>query len=361
MIYLCLGIAIVLGPTIDSLSHRAPQILQGTFGSVRGQHYFLHPNILRETRSKRVDYFIVPLLFASLFSRLVLAAVIGKRFDNLLVWAALSIVAAATMRGFQEISHYALHGSLVPDRSFGLALADICAQAMLIKPHIGQRVQTHVILHHPNVNDEAVDPNIQDYIRLGFQPPMSNLRFLHWIIYPLSPHGIYASMSERLQVIRTGNPLRLLAPLAMIYLISLCGGFASVFFVYLIPLLTLYPWFAWLSQLVEHRWFTGGKHSRAGEYSSGRTLILRGVPGILTKWLILPFGDAYHLAHSLYPTIRWNYLSSIHFILLRFDHEYAAAKNEGLIFARDHGLSVFTDLKRSLVLQSHGDNLEAIQ
>lgn len=350
MIYVYFGILVLLGPALDMLFHRAPAMPNGGYGSTQSQHYLLQPEFLRLTKCKRIDYLLVPLLFTSLYSRLALLAILCKSLSHPVVWIGGAVLAAATMRGLQEISHYALHGSLLPNRQWALTFADVCSQAILMRPSIQRRFRTHILLHHPNVNDEAVDPNVQEFIKLGFRPPMSSRRFWTMILYPLTLRGIYGTFCDRLDVIRNSNPVRLLAPAVLISVLFILGGVASVLVAYVIPLLILYPFFAWLSQLIEHRWFAPSVHSRpTGEYASGRALVSNTALDIIAMRLILPFGDAYHLAHSLYPSVRWNYLSKVHSILLRSDKEYAACRNDGLIFSSHRGTSVFADLKLSMV------------
>ena len=81
----------------------------------------------------------------------------------------------------------------------------------------------------------------------------------------------------------------------------------------LVPAVLIWlPWLSWLSAVCEHSWFDA-RHATARtswerEIACGKRTHFRGLLGWITRLLIFPIGDAYHLAHSLFPTLHFRHL-----------------------------------------------------
>lgn len=96
---------------------------------------------------------------------------------------------------------------------------------------------------------------------------------------------------------------------------ALAFGWPATVFAFVLPRLLLYPQLAWMSLLVEHRWFDA-------EPVTGPPVViesarcLRLYPrnrafALLARSTWLPYGDLYHFAHSAHPAVRWNYLPAL--------------------------------------------------
>jgi fatty acid desaturase len=109
--------------------------------------------------------------------------------------------------------------------------------------------------------------------------------------------------------------LRAAGPVAVTTLMATAFGWQAAVFVFVLPRLLLYPQLAWMSLLVEHRWFdpepvTGPPVA----VEAGRCLRLypRNVLlALVARGTWLPYGDLYHFAHSAHPAVRWNYLPAL--------------------------------------------------
>lgn len=124
----------------------------------------------------------------------------------------------------------------------------------------------------------------------------------------------------------------------------LVRGIRGVVLCYLIPAVTVYPLFAWWSQLVEHRWYQSIQDTgRAREFDSGRVIDAGFFTRRLIEFTVLPFGDSLHLAHSLYPSVRWNYLPAIHRIHMQADPRYRSLRVGGLFFSARSRTSLLKD------------------
>ncbi|WP_206213443.1 fatty acid desaturase, partial [Pseudomonas viridiflava] len=149
----------------------------------------------------------------------------------------------------------------------------------------------------------------------GYVAGISPGGFYALLLYPLTPRGAWVNLttmarSSLLNHSHLTTVVRVVCLLTVAALLYWAGGWKGVLFGWLVPLLTSYPVFAWVSLLTEHRWFVEGtsRDRRDLEYLAGRPTDYFGLTGWLIRVFIAPTSDAYHLAHSLYPGVRWNYL-----------------------------------------------------
>lgn len=101
---------------------------------------------------------------------------------------------------------------------------------------------------------------------------------------------------------------------------------------YFVPLVVLFPQFYWLSQVVEHRWFENvdGLNNQQRELISGRPTLYKDFFGQVVRYSFFPVGDSHHLAHSLFPYMRWSYLGEIDRLLIRNIPKYSENMSQGL-------------------------------
>jgi fatty acid desaturase len=263
-------------------------------------------------RQRRNDYSPILLLFGH-WMEIVGLWLLGARF-GLLAWPLVSLLIAIKYRHLQEVSHYAIHGSLTRTRVFGDMLIEIAAHAPLALPAVSTRRRTHVRLHHPNATKFGVDPNLGDLSSAGMRPGCTRSDFVRSVVFPLTASG----MANTLKVVRLNLEVRpnICWRLPMTFAVVFCLACVDVIngpiFGLLVPRLAIYPMLAWFSLLAEHVWFpTNSGISNPGSVEAARCLRLYvGRPGweILARVSWLPYGDLFHFAHSLHPSIRWNYL-----------------------------------------------------
>ena len=200
-----------------------------------------------------------------------------------------------------------------------------CSSSRSAGATIQARAKHHVQEHHPHVNDPARDPNLIEYVELGFNPPLRAPAFLRLVFFPVTPRGLAATVRSTWAHLRAAPARIVIAASLLVGALALVGGATAAVVCYAIPLFVVYPLLSWWSQLVEHRWFRSRPASGSDrEYASGRVLNV----SRLTRWCleasVLPFGDSLHLAHSMYPGVRWNHLGFLHAVHMERDSQYRA-------------------------------------
>ncbi|MDJ0347564.1 hypothetical protein QMK19_40985 [Streptomyces sp. H10-C2] len=84
---------------------------------------------------------------------------------------------------------------------------------------------------------------------------------------------------------------------------------------FVVPRLLLYPQLAWVSLLVEHRWFDAEPVTGPlAVVEAARCLRLyprNHLLALIARGTWLPYGDLFHYAHSAHPAVRWNYLPTL--------------------------------------------------
>lgn len=184
------------------------------------------------------------------------------------------------------------------------------------------------------MNNPESDPNLAKYIELGFRPGLGLGTKVRLLFFPLAWRGLRSTLTSCWARLRQDRFHRLIAISALSVALYWCGGIRGVVLCYLIPAVTVYPLFAWWSQLVEHRCYQSIQDTgRAREFDSGRVIDAGFFTRRLIEFTVLPFGDSLHLAHSLYPSVRWNYLPAIHRIHMQADPRYRSLRVGGLFFS----------------------------
>lgn len=144
-----------------------------------------------------------------------------KRYDNIVglfpwVWTYLYIASAGIIfyltnswalkfllilfvsgriRTLQEIGHFAIHGSLCPNRKIGIFLSNILYQYPAFMPSAQERRIIHCKVHHRSVNTKD-DPDLIELMDKGFVPGITRNQFLQGVLYPLTFRGIFRRFLE---------------------------------------------------------------------------------------------------------------------------------------------------------------------
>jgi fatty acid desaturase len=252
-------------------------------------------------------------------------------------------------RHLQEVSHFAVHGVLARRGRLNTLLAEVAVHVPLGFVPVAVRRRRHVREHHPNATVAGADPNLTELHRAGLRTGAGVARYVLGTVHPLTPRGASGTVRGLAALWRepgTGR-LRAAGPVIVTAVLALAFGWQAAVFVFVLPRLLLYPQLAWMSLLVEHRWFdpepvTGppvaveaGRCLRLYPLNTLLALVARGT------WL--PYGDLYHFAHSAHPAVRWNYLPALERSLTGPDY-------------RPHALL----LGRSAVLRRHLRALAAV-
>jgi fatty acid desaturase len=190
---------------------------------------------------------------------------------------------------------------------------------------------------------------------IGFVPGMSPARFRLMLFHSFTPRGLAETL--RLSAVGAtrnsswvGAAVRITVVAATLAVFLAAGGWRALVFGYVVPLLTIYPWFSWISLLVEHRWFVECHEDDrvARECINGRPTDYHGVSGWLIKHFVLPATDHYHLSHSLYPHVRWNYVAAVDRALKQRDVRYGAFLSVGLVWPRGDTPSALSELRERM-------------
>lgn len=347
------GLALLLR-AIDGAYHRDRQRVL--------RHLGLAPRgAARDSYYRRCDPIFAVLPFGWNWLEISVAVAMAAHLDHATGWMLLIAFAAARFRALQEVGHTAVHFGLCRARRWQWCLGNVFFQYPCLKPDMAARCVAHVRLHHRNAN-RACDPNIARFQQVGFLPGLTRRKFYAMLFHPLTPAGAI----ETLRAIAAGVSandapagalLRGICVSAVAGLLFAIGGWQGLAFGYVIPLLTIYPWFSWISLLVEHRWFVDcqatDRYTR--ECVNARPTDYPGLSGWLLKHFVFPATDHYHLAHSLYPHVRWNYMPAIDRVLKARDPRYAAFRSEGLLWKRGPIPSALSELQERMTNDVRSD------
>ena len=318
--------------------------------------------IFKGLKFNKWDNYFAPLPFIWTYLLMIACILVFHHSSWAIVKLACIIFIGGKFRCLQEIGHYAIHGTLCPSKKWGYFLTNIFTQFPLFLVDVNVRYQNHVIEHHPNPNTATKDPNLNDFNAIGLVPGISRKKFLYGILYPMTFNGIKEKLSNCLINYATKNKnsylflLRNLVVFSILFPFIYFGLFTELIFLYLIPLIIVYPFFSWMSQVVEHRWFFKEQKPFISkiekEFAYGRPTDYPGISGTIIRHMLFPFGDSYHLAHSLFPYVRWNYLPQVDKILKENCDCYSENISSG-IWAKKRGQhSALSELEERLVAVS---------
>lgn len=310
----------------------------------------------KEQYYRPLDGWFAPLPFLWTWLDIVAAVLLASLYSTPLMWLAVVLWTGGRLRALQEFGHNAVHFALCPNHEWQWWLSNVFYQFPAFKRDMRSRHQTHTLEHHRNPNHPSLDPNRARVHAGGYVAGISPGGFYALLLYPLTPRGAWVNLttmarSSLLNHSHLTTVVRVVCLLTVAALLYWAGGWKGVLFGWLVPLLTSYPVFAWVSLLTEHRWFVEGtsRDRRDLEYLAGRPTDYFGLTGWLIRVFIAPTSDAYHLAHSLYPGVRWNYLPAIDRHLKIHEPRYSNNASEGLLLRRGSAPTALSELYERLV------------
>lgn len=342
-----IGVAILL-QTIDHLYHKSDidNITNSSFKSFEQMR-----SSFSRLGHKRYDNIIGIFPFIWTYLYIASAVILFDMVQTLIIKFILILFVSGKMRTLQEIGHFAIHGSLCPKKELGLFLTNILYQYPTFMPSAEKRLVIHCQIHHRSVNMNN-DPDLIELVDKGLKPGITVSKFWYCVFYPLTCKGIISRILECGSYFTkfsfTSDYIMRLTCITIIVLIFLHLKLYSAFiFLYLVPLLIFYPFFYWLAHLALHRWFEPCDEQiiYKRELAVGRPMEFQGLIGFFIRHTIFPLGDSYHLAHSLFPTVRWNYLFCIDKLLKKQVPAYSDNVTYNLVFTNGNFPSALSELK----------------
>ena len=301
--------------------------------------------------------------FLWIWCDILIAVWLGRLAGDPLAWLFVAIFVGGRMRALQEAAHTAVHSGLCRSKRYQRAIANLFAQWPLGRVDMHHRYIGHVTEHHWHANELDADPNVRRFVAVGVVPGITLADWRRKLWYPFT----LAGFAETLRNLTDGTfrknvhpalvPLRLAVTAGFCVLLWAVGGMSGVMLGFVVPLVTVYPFFSWISVLAEHRWFVrcDATDRKTRECINGRPTDYPGVLGGIVKHLVFPFSDHYHLAHSLYPSLRWNYLPAIDRALREQLARYARYHSVGLVRSRGGRPSALSELCERLTTPDHPD------
>lgn len=306
--------------------------------------------------AKKYDDFIGVFPFIWTYFLIISSILVFSEVNNFLLKIFLILFVTGRYRSLQEIGHFAVHGSLCRKRNFGMWIANIFYQFPLFMPEAYDRRVTHVKIHHNCVN-MSYDPDLIELIDKGFNPGISTFSFWRGVFYPLTFKGIKDRIKECLKYL-SEKPfslsffVRTFVISSIFFLFTIFGFYQELIFLYILPVLFLYPLYYWIAHISLHRWFAECVQDVPyfeRELILGRPTEFKGIIGFIIRHNLFPFGDSYHLAHSLFPAVRWNYLPQIDRILKEKLPDYSKNMTCNLFLKTQKHPSILSDLKERFI------------
>lgn len=273
----------------------------------------------------------------------------------------LALIVGGRLRALHEFSHLSVHGALARSKKWQWALADVAFHYPFARFDSHHRHIHHVKRHHPHSNQPGNDPNIDRLVSAGFVPGLSVPGFYAKLLHPLTPAGVWLTLTGLLAELGLNRSWAGVCQRWGVMLATVAGFFAlfgarGIVFGYVLPRLLVYPTYSWIALIAEHRWFARSSAvGRAREYECGRPTDYSGLSGWLVTSFISPAADHYHLAHSLYPHVRWNHLPEVDRILKQTVPAYATRVSVGLLAKGGDGPSALSELRDRVTDESHPD------
>ncbi|WP_404363600.1 fatty acid desaturase [Corallococcus coralloides] len=279
----------------------------------------------------------------------------AAHFAHPALYVLLVLFVGTRFRALQEAAHTATHSGLCKSRPWQWALSNVFFQYPCFKPDMHHRYTYHVLDHHHHANEPGRDPNVTRFISVGFVPGLTRAQF-HWkLLHPLTAAGFaetFRAMAiNSLRNQRVSNlAVRVLVVAGVVAGFTWAFGPKGLLLGFLLPLVTAYPLYSWLSVLAEHRWYVhcDEEDRVARECINGRPTDYSGPLGWLVKHAIFPATDHYHLAHSIYPHLRWNYVRAVDLALKKKDPRYARHLSHGLFWSSTERPSALSELRDRL-------------
>ncbi|WP_244116909.1 fatty acid desaturase family protein [Burkholderia contaminans] len=325
---------------------------------------FPKSNTIREARKylaqlngRKLDdlFSVFPFVWSYLY--IISAILVSTMISGILVKVVLILFVTGRFRTLQEAGHFAVHGALSKHMKFGLFLANIFYQFPVFMPEAGIRRDTHVRRHHNSVNMPH-DPDLKELEDKNFRPGLTSFKFWLGVFYPITPRGVFDRVKEcganvwadRGQVLHIS--LRAIVVGVILAIFSYFGLYEEMILFYIIPVLITYPLFYWIAHISLHRWYE--KCPEGIDYDSrelvlGRPTEFPGILGLIVRNNVFPLGDSYHLAHSLFPTVRWNHLPMVDKYLKSTFPVYSENITHGLLASSAGRQSILSSLKKTIV------------
>ncbi|MEM7339045.1 MAG: hypothetical protein AAF467_10385 [Actinomycetota bacterium] len=242
---------------------------------------------------------------------------------------AVAVFVGWRLRVLQEVGHVLVHTGLglflfVTDLIWSLPMAQRSAQ---------QRYVRHVELHHGNGTLSTIDPHrasVRSWLMAleslplgdegsGTRPLTRSLGVLAWSDLRLAVFGSEPDGGHRLAVSRQRGIVLLSVLLPLSFLPFASEPVRAAIVGWLIARSVVYPVLAWFSELLEHHWAAGPVDADShvqSELQLGHVL----AADTLLNWLIVvglqPFGERFHMLHSLRPDLSPASLGAAHAELL---------------------------------------------
>jgi fatty acid desaturase len=311
---------------------------------------------------KRFDTLLAPAPFVYCWLE-IFATLLFFRYTDYHPLAALLLVCVSSgrMRALQETGHNALHSALCPSRKFQWFLSNVFFQFPAIKRDMESRFVTHVKEHHPNADIPGKDPNLRRVIRSGMTPGINSVQFIFALLFPVTPRGLWDNIRGNLRDAMSENAnagvvlLRVVVTATFVALFLFLAGWQGLLVGYVLPVLAIYPLFAWWSLLSKHRWhipYDPTLDRRNHDFEHGRATDFDGVTGAIQRYLFFPMSDAYHLAHHMYPYVRFEYFPIIDRNLKIQEPRYTKYISRGMFLESGGQPGALSELYDRLVTQS---------
>ncbi|MBL6447572.1 fatty acid desaturase [Fulvivirga sp. 29W222] len=217
------------------------------------------------------------------------------------IYLVISIILASSWRRFEILVHEASHNNVFKTKSFNRKFEFLFSYPVFLD------VNTYCMLHgqhHRLIGDFNSDPDLLIYEKWGLHDLPNNKRWV-MIIRPLS---LYFSLEffkvtfKNFWVKKKKRINKVIFWMLIVTCIALTNSWSQVGLIYGIPFFVVLPILRFYARANEH----------TGVDFSDNELNARNNLGLFNRYVLHPYGDAYHQIHHLYPNIPFYNLSTAH-------------------------------------------------
>jgi fatty acid desaturase len=238
-----------------------------------------------------------------------------------LVYLPLLVIIGSRMRGLENLSHEASHGLLFSNRKLNDWVGSLfCASPVLIILSVFRWFHKQ---HHIYLGDSSKDPDLKRLLKKDLVKDVSSQKLKNVLLGMFSPINTVIYLKELLPYSGSTKDVqvsdrftRAFFWLVVLLIVALSNSWLIFFLFWVVPFLTSFQIIRAFAEISEHC----GLYENTDAVNMTRSSLVNPI----TRFVLYPHGDNYHLVHHLLDSIPHYNLHKAHKILMQ-DKDYQQA------------------------------------